>query len=91
MRPNLIKQKFLYFLKHQVFGVHAGKRRKFTISRIRNKKFEKESILRWEDDGGQVYRQDIVSIRSDRLNTLTDKSEWKAYKDEYLVNDSLGG
>lgn len=91
MRSNLNKQKTLYFFKHRDHSVRARQRRIFRVSRIKNKKLEKESILRWEDDGGQVYGQDTVSVRSDRHNAITDKSEWQAYKDEYLVNDSLGG
>jgi hypothetical protein len=76
------------------------------ISRLKRTKLEKENILRWEDDGGQISRQGNLVKRSDhpavtRANKITtefgafeeklEKRAYQAYKDEYFENDSLGG
>lgn len=88
MKSNLIKQKILYSIRRRLHDVHA---RQGLVFAIRNKKIEKGSLLRLDDDGGQVHGGNVLSIRSGHLNTITDKSEWQSYKDEFPVNDSLGG
>lgn len=97
MKINLAKRKFPRGFMRQIRGKNTRQGFVLALSRLRKTKLDHENILRWEDDGGQVIGRDnqiVQVINTAHLDTPNEKLEKQAYqacKDEYLVNDSLGG
>jgi hypothetical protein len=88
MKNNLIRRKLAYLFVRRSHGKHPYSGLGLAFARSRKIKSGDENILRWEDDGGQ-FSGSNSQTHSNTLNN--EKLEQQAYKDEYLVNDSLGG
>jgi hypothetical protein len=89
LKANSIRRKLAHVFARRRHDQHPYPDLNPALSRLRKIKFENENILRWEDDGGQLGGWRNQTRSADTFGN--EESERQAYKDEYLVNDSLGG